>query len=223
MIRLNETGEVAGVTVGLLGRDAPDRDIEIGYVLAREDGAGDLLLKLLRENEQRRYSQFQPSADSGLYRSGQCSLQQGAGENAVSPETEMESVAQTESLRWNYMFERFFQFSIFLKYKILYINYSRQKTCLFWVSQCRKQEPGGPGKWFFAQMSRRRFAQILHRKLVNLMEANEITYLIRGAAFRVHAALGPGLLESVYEAALKYELQRDGLRVRNQVGIPMIG
>ncbi|MFN5237766.1 MAG: GxxExxY protein [Bacteroidota bacterium] len=54
------------------------------------------------------------------------------------------------------------------------------------------------------------------------MEANEITYLIRGAAFRVHTALGPGLLESVYEAALKYELQRDGLRVRNQVGIPMI-
>ncbi|MCE2822287.1 MAG: GxxExxY protein [Saprospiraceae bacterium] len=54
------------------------------------------------------------------------------------------------------------------------------------------------------------------------MEANEITYLIRGAAFRVHTALGPGLLESVYEAALKYELQRDELRVRNQVGIPMI-
>jgi GxxExxY protein len=54
------------------------------------------------------------------------------------------------------------------------------------------------------------------------MEANEITYLIRGAAFRVHTAPGPGLLESVYEAALKYELQRDGLRVRIQVGIPMI-
>ena len=54
------------------------------------------------------------------------------------------------------------------------------------------------------------------------MEANEITYLIRGVAFRVHTAPGPGLLESVYEAALKYELQRDGIRVRNQVGIPMI-
>ena len=82
----------------------------------------------------------------------------------------------------------------------MYISYLRQKKCLFWVSQCRKQETGGPGKWFFAQMSRRCFAQILHRKLVNLMEANEITYLIRGAAFRVHTALGPGLLESVYEA-----------------------
>ncbi len=48
------------------------------------------------------------------------------------------------------------------------------------------------------------------------METNEITYLIRGAEFRVYTALGPGLLESVYEAALKYELQRDGLRVRTQ-------
>jgi len=32
------------------------------------------------------------------------------------------------------------------------------------------------------------------------MEANEITYLIRGTAFQVHTALGPGFLESVYEA-----------------------
>jgi GxxExxY protein len=50
----------------------------------------------------------------------------------------------------------------------------------------------------------------------------KLLIMIRGAAFRVHTALVPGLLESVYEAALKYELQRDGLRVRNQVGIPMI-
>jgi hypothetical protein len=41
------------------------------------------------------------------------------------------------------------------------------------------------------------------------MEANEITYLISGAAFRVHTVLGPSLLGSVYEGALKYELQRD--------------
>jgi len=54
------------------------------------------------------------------------------------------------------------------------------------------------------------------------MEANEITYLIRGAAFRVHTALGPGLLESVYETALKYELEKRGLKVQCQVGIPMI-
>ena len=54
------------------------------------------------------------------------------------------------------------------------------------------------------------------------MEANEITYQIRGAAFRVHAALGPGLFESVYEAALKYELEKSGLMVQRQVGLPMI-
>jgi GxxExxY protein len=68
------------------------------------------------------------------------------------------------------------------------------------------------------------FAQILHGFLQNnsFMEANEITYQIRGAAFRVHAALGPGLFESVYEAALKYELEKSGLMVQRQVGLPMI-
>jgi GxxExxY protein len=54
------------------------------------------------------------------------------------------------------------------------------------------------------------------------MELNDITYKIRGAAYRVHSELGPGLLESVYEAALKYELQQDGLNVVSQVGVPMI-
>ncbi len=54
------------------------------------------------------------------------------------------------------------------------------------------------------------------------MDSNGITYQIRGAAFRVHATLGPGLLESVYEAALKYELEKAGLKVQHQVGIPMI-
>jgi GxxExxY protein len=53
------------------------------------------------------------------------------------------------------------------------------------------------------------------------METNDITYQIRGAAFRVHAALGPGLLESVYEAAMKYELEQTGLKVQSQVGIPI--
>lgn len=53
------------------------------------------------------------------------------------------------------------------------------------------------------------------------MDINAITYQIRGAAFSVHTVLGPGLLESVYEAALKYELEQAGLKVRSQVGIPM--
>jgi len=53
------------------------------------------------------------------------------------------------------------------------------------------------------------------------LPVNELSYRVRGAAFKVHSQLGPGLLESVYEAALAYELQKTGLNVRTQVGIPM--
>lgn len=54
------------------------------------------------------------------------------------------------------------------------------------------------------------------------MDVNEISYTIRGAIFKVYNALGPGLLESVYEAALKYELTKTGLNVNAQVPIPVI-
>lgn len=50
---------------------------------------------------------------------------------------------------------------------------------------------------------------------------NEITYKIRGAIFKVHNALGPGLLESVYEVALAYELTKQGLSVQTQLGVPV--
>jgi GxxExxY protein len=53
------------------------------------------------------------------------------------------------------------------------------------------------------------------------MDLNDLTYKIRGAIFKVHQTLGPGLLESVYEAALIYELMQLGLRVSSQVGIPV--
>ena len=53
------------------------------------------------------------------------------------------------------------------------------------------------------------------------MDLNDLTYKIRGAVFKVHQTLGPGLLESVYEAALIYELMQMGLRVSSQVGIPV--
>lgn len=53
------------------------------------------------------------------------------------------------------------------------------------------------------------------------MELNDLTYAIRGAIFTVHNTLGPGLLESVYEAAMVYELKRLGLHVQSQVGIPV--
>ncbi|MBK8710950.1 MAG: GxxExxY protein [Niastella sp.] len=53
------------------------------------------------------------------------------------------------------------------------------------------------------------------------MEINELSYKVRGAIFTVHNELGPGLLESVYEAALVFELISLGLQVRSQVGVPV--
>jgi GxxExxY protein len=53
------------------------------------------------------------------------------------------------------------------------------------------------------------------------MTINDITYKIRGAIFTVHKELGPGLLESVYEAALAYELEEMGLDVKTQMGLPV--
>lgn len=42
------------------------------------------------------------------------------------------------------------------------------------------------------------------------------------AAFKVHTALGPGLLESVYEACLAYELHQRGIQVETQVVLPVV-
>jgi GxxExxY protein len=52
------------------------------------------------------------------------------------------------------------------------------------------------------------------------MIENEISYIIRGCIFKVYNALGPGLLESAYEAALAYELRQAGLDVVCQLGLP---
>lgn len=54
------------------------------------------------------------------------------------------------------------------------------------------------------------------------MTENDISYAIRGAAFKVHTVLGPGLLESVYETALTYELIQEGFDVKTQIGVPMM-
>lgn len=54
------------------------------------------------------------------------------------------------------------------------------------------------------------------------MNENDISYKIIGCALDIHKALGPGLLESVYEAALKYELEQLGLSVKSQVSMPFI-
>ena len=49
------------------------------------------------------------------------------------------------------------------------------------------------------------------------MELNEITSQIIAAAMKVHSAIGPGLLESVYATCLRHELQKSGLRVQSQI------
>ena len=54
------------------------------------------------------------------------------------------------------------------------------------------------------------------------MTDNELTYAIRGAAFKVHATLGPGLLESLYQKALYYELLDAGYKVQREVAIPIL-
>ena len=54
------------------------------------------------------------------------------------------------------------------------------------------------------------------------MEINKITELIIGCAIEVHKQLGPGLLESTYEACLYYELIKAGINVQRQVPMPLI-
>lgn len=53
------------------------------------------------------------------------------------------------------------------------------------------------------------------------MTENEIAKIIVDAALKVHKTLGPGLFESVYEAALHYELRKRGLGVVQQLGVPV--
>jgi GxxExxY protein len=53
------------------------------------------------------------------------------------------------------------------------------------------------------------------------MTENEIGDQIINAALKVHSAVGPGLLESAYDACLLYELEKRELRVRRQVLVPL--
>lgn len=54
------------------------------------------------------------------------------------------------------------------------------------------------------------------------MTENDISYLIRGAIFKVYNTLGPGLLESVYVAALVLELKKAGLTAKTEVPLPAV-
>ncbi|MBQ4632441.1 MAG: GxxExxY protein [Prevotella sp.] len=54
------------------------------------------------------------------------------------------------------------------------------------------------------------------------MKEDNVTYQIRGAIYDTYNALGPGLLESVYEEALEYFLKKRGLKVERQVPVPIV-
>jgi GxxExxY protein len=53
------------------------------------------------------------------------------------------------------------------------------------------------------------------------MKVNEVSGQVVDAAIKVHTALGPGLLESAYEACLMHELEKRGLKTERQVGLPV--
>jgi GxxExxY protein len=53
------------------------------------------------------------------------------------------------------------------------------------------------------------------------MTENEIGKIVVDSAIKVHKTLGPGLLESAYEACLSHELRKRSLNVQTQVGLPL--
>jgi GxxExxY protein len=66
---------------------------------------------------------------------------------------------------------------------------------------------------------KRALAKAQRRKEMN---ENELSKIIVDKCLKIHKKLGPGLLESVYEEVLFYELQKSGIRCRRQVGIPLV-
>jgi GxxExxY protein len=60
-----------------------------------------------------------------------------------------------------------------------------------------------------------------HAKEKNMSE-NETARIVVDAAYKIHTTIGPGLLESAYEAILAYELRKRGLHVQRQVGVPIV-
>jgi GxxExxY protein len=56
---------------------------------------------------------------------------------------------------------------------------------------------------------------------VSRITAQQVSHAIITAAMRVHTDLGPGLLESTYQACLQHELEKAGFRSEAQVGLPV--
>jgi len=61
-----------------------------------------------------------------------------------------------------------------------------------------------------ADLRRQKSSQIYAEEIIAMLE-NDISYTIRGLAFKIHAKIGPELLESNYKAALGYKLNKSGL------------
>jgi|SRR5690242_13218520 GxxExxY protein len=55
-----------------------------------------------------------------------------------------------------------------------------------------------------------------------IRSANEVSHDVITAAMKVHSALGPGLLESTYQACLLYELGKMGVHAEAQIGLPVV-
>jgi GxxExxY protein len=58
--------------------------------------------------------------------------------------------------------------------------------------------------------------------LMTKKEITQLSYDITGCAIKVHKELVPGLLESVYEKCMKYELEKRSFQVKQQVAVPII-
>jgi len=54
------------------------------------------------------------------------------------------------------------------------------------------------------------------------MTENEIAKIVVDSAYRIHSKLGPGLLESAYQAILAYELRTRGLKIETEVMMPVV-
>ena len=65
----------------------------------------------------------------------------------------------------------------------------------------------------------------IHNEIKNVpipARTEEVAKMVLDAAFRVHTALGPGLLESIYETCLAYELKGMGVKFESQIALPIV-
>ena len=91
-----------------------------------------------------------------------------------------------------------------------------------WDKKCTRKPQNSRKGWLIKYLCVQCESKIINSVREKMLTENEITYQIRGAIFDVYRELGPGLLESVYEEALVFELQERGLNVERQVQVPII-